>query len=136
MSLPFQSLKNLSDIADSLMGENSTFPGPSRPILSNIRSNIDYDRNNLSILGGYMNKLYFNLLRILPFIGRLGDLMERESLINNEKDRKDLEKMAKNVGMAFAELNKATEPIPYLLENLCVGKNIGECQISENNSSN
>ena len=34
MTLPFKNIQNLSKIADTLMGENSTFPGPSRPQLS------------------------------------------------------------------------------------------------------
>jgi hypothetical protein len=34
ISLPFQCLQKLGTISDKLMGENATFPGPNRPILS------------------------------------------------------------------------------------------------------
>jgi len=86
-------------------------------------------------LGGYLSKLYFNILRILPFIGRLGDLMERESLITNEIERKEIEKLSQNLGNAFSEINKAIQPLPSILENLKIGKNTGESQILENSSS-
>ena len=129
-------MHNLGAIADSLHGDNSTFPGPNRPQLSkkNIKV-LDYERNNMTILGGYTNKLYFNLIRILPFLGRLGDLLERESLVTKEEERREIEILAQNMSVALSEMNKAITPLTPLLENLKIGKNVGESKIINNNES-
>ena len=64
-------------------------------------------------------------------MGRLGDLLERESLITGEKERQEMEKLSHNVGLALSELLKTVQPLPALLENLKVGKSVGESHIIE-----
>jgi hypothetical protein len=57
--------------------------------------------------------------------------MERESLITNESERKEIEKLSQNLGNAFSEINKAIQPLPSILDNLKIGKSAGESQILE-----
>ena len=92
---------------------------------------IDYERNNLTVLGGFTNKLYFNLLRILPFVGRLGDLLERESLITDSQERKEIELLSHQIGSAFKEIKNSIEPVFSIYENIKLGPNPGQSTIVE-----
>jgi len=119
----------MGSIVNSLMGQNSMFPGPSMPQLN-------VPRNSLVLLGGFLHSYQFQLTRLIPFISRLSDLMQRESLITNANERHQVELLAHSVGMALEELSSATTPILSLMQNVHLGNLPGEVSLSDRRSQN
>lgn len=117
----------MGSIVNSLMGQNSMFPGPPMPLLN-------VPRNSLVLLGGFLNSYQFQLTRLIPFIARLSDLMQRESLITNANERHQVELLAHSVGMALEELAAATTPILSLMQNVHLGNNPGEVSLTDRSS--
>ncbi len=48
---------------------------------------LNVDLNALVELGGFVRAFPFQLTRMLPLVGRLGDLLSRESLITDTSHR-------------------------------------------------
>ena len=63
------------------MGDDTQFPGPPMPQLP-------FERNPIVLLGSYMSNLAFNMSRMIPYLQRCGDLLQRESLLTNPDQRK------------------------------------------------
>jgi hypothetical protein len=58
-----------------------------------------------------------------PFVQRMGELLQRESQMINQEDRKDAEKMARILGKAFDEQARISASISHLLEGISMGDN-------------
>jgi hypothetical protein len=56
------------------------FPGPPMP-------QMEVERNVVVLLGSYLSNLNLQLQRLAPLMTRTGDLMQRESLLNDEANR-------------------------------------------------
>lgn len=67
--LPFNVLYTLGTMITQLSGENSIFPGPPLPQMGS--------RNNVQILGSYLSNWHFQMMRLLPYIYRLGEILQR-----------------------------------------------------------
>ena len=94
-----------------MMGRDAVFPGPIMPQLP-------FDRNILVLLGSYMSGLAFNMTRIAPLLQRCGDLLQRESLLTNPRDRQMTSEMANNLGRALEEISRATGSTAHLYRTL------------------
>jgi len=70
-----------------MMGREAHFPGPIMPQL-------EFERNIMVLLGSYMSVLSFNMMRLGPLLQRCGDLLQRESLLTNPRDRQMTQDMA------------------------------------------
>ncbi len=113
----------MGNIVNSLMGPGTSFPGPPMPMLN-------VARNPVVLLGGFLNAYQFQLTRLIPLISRLGDLMQRESLMTNSNERHQVQLLAQAVGRAMEELSAATTPVLPLLRNVTMGNNPGEVRIN------
>jgi hypothetical protein len=82
------------------------------------------------LLGSYMNNMAFNMQRMIPFLQRCGDLMQRESLLTNADHRRQTAEMAIVLGSMLEELAKATGSVAHLYKHLEIGPNPGECRIN------
>jgi hypothetical protein len=111
--LPYGHLHNLAQIINSLTGTRSNPHSPQIPALP-------FPRNSLSQLGHFLNFYQFQLLRLLPFLSRLADLLQRESLITNSYDRSELQSLARSIGTAMKELQTATQRVSGLFQELDV----------------
>lgn len=74
------------------------------------------------MLGSYMNNLALNLQRIIPFMQRCGDLMQRESLLSAPRDRHLTEEMAHNIGRAFEDIARATGSVAHFYRDIRIGE--------------
>lgn len=70
------------------------------------------------LLGSYMAGLAFNFTRLAPILQRCGDLMQRESLLVNQRDRQMTSDMANTIGRALEEVSKATGSVAHLYRTL------------------
>lgn len=120
--LPFAHVSNIGSIVNALMGPGANFPPPRMPALN-------VDRNPLVLLGGFLSTYQFQIMRLIPFISRIGDLMQRESLISDPQERGMLQQIANRVGDALFELDSATRPVIDLLRNLQIGPQPGQFRI-------
>ena len=122
ISLPFDRLHNIGAIINELHGNNSSFPPPRMPQLP-------FQRNPMTLLGGYLHNYEFQVLRFLPFISRVSDLLQRESLITDPEERVMLQNMAQRVSAGLNELAAATAPVAGMLGQLQVGQAPGQFQL-------
>jgi len=123
IELPHRHVFNMGNIVNSLMGPGTSFPGPPMPMLN-------VPRNPVVLLGGFLNAYQFQLTRLIPLISRLGDLMQRESLMANSNERHQVQLLAQAVGRAMEELAAATTPVLPLLRNVTMGNNPGEVRLN------
>ena len=65
-----------------------------------------------------MAGLAFNFTRLAPILQRCGDLMQRESLLVNQRDRQMTSDMANTIGRALEEVSKATGSVAHLYRTL------------------
>jgi hypothetical protein len=75
---------------------------------------LPFERTPILLLGSYLNNLTNQIQRLLPFMTRTGDLMQRESLIKESADRVATAEMANQVGDALEMVSKATGAIAHL----------------------
>ena len=122
IKLPHQTLFEISQQCNKLMGENTTFPGPPMPQLP-------FDRNPMVLLGSYMCNLAFNMQRMIPYMQRCGDLLQRESLMTNPEHRQQTTELATALGAMLEELAKASGSVAHLYKNMEVGPNPGNVRI-------
>ena len=93
------------------MGPQSMFPGPIMPQLP-------FERNIMVLLGSYMSGMAFNFNRLAPMLQRCGDLLQRESILTNARDRHMTNEMANNLGRALEEISRATGSVAHLYRTL------------------
>jgi len=87
INLPHQVVQELGFACDGLSGEGSRMPGPPMPQLP-------FDRTPILLLGSYLNNLTNQIQRVLPYMTRTGDLMQRESLLTTNENRISTAEMA------------------------------------------
>jgi len=86
---------------------------------------LPFERNFMVLLGSYMSGLAFNLNRVAPLLQRCGDLLQRESLLNNPRDRQMTSEMANNLGRAMEEISRATGSVAHLYRTLQIQNQVG-----------
>lgn len=106
------------------MGYNSSFPGPVMPPTG-------LPRNSLVMLGGFLYAYQFQMLRLIPFLSRLADLLQRESQMTSPQDRLQTQMLANQIGKALNEISLATTPVVDLFKNLTIGERPGEYIITQ-----
>jgi len=111
IQLPHQLLHSIGSICNTMMGPQSQFPGPIMPQLP-------FDRNIMVLLGSYMSVMAFNFTRLAPLLQRCGDLLQRESLLTNPRDRHMTNELANNLGRALEEVARATGSVAHLYRTL------------------
>jgi hypothetical protein len=84
------------------------------------------------LLGSYMTNLSFNMSRMIPYMQRCGDLLQRESLVTNAEHRQQIEDMANVLGSMFEHLSKASGSVAHFYKNMEIGPNPGMCRIEPN----
>lgn len=57
-------------------------------------------------------------------------MLQRESLINTQEDRVQVQQISQSLGNALDDLNTATAPVVPLLKGLTMGNNSGEFSFS------
>ena len=90
---------------------------------------LPFDRNPIHLLGSYMTNLAFNLQRLLPFMQRCGDLMQRESLLTNADHRRKTAELAIVLGSALEEIARASGSTAHLYKNLELGPQTGQVRL-------
>jgi hypothetical protein len=79
---------------------------------------LPFERNMMVLLGSYMAGLAFNFTRLAPLLQRCGDLLQRESLLVNQRDRRMTSEMANSIGRALEEVSRATGAVAHLYRTL------------------
>lgn len=120
--LPFDHVHNLGQIVNGMMGPNASFPHPPMPQLP-------MNRNTLVLLGGFLYNYQFQLMRLIPFLSRLSDLLQRESLVTEAQQRADLQRFSRAMGAAMQEINLATQPVVELFQMMEIGPSPGQYHI-------
>lgn len=126
--LPFAHVHNLGQIVNGMMGPNTSFPHPPMPQLP-------VSRNTLVLLGGFLYNYQFQLMRLIPFLSRLADLLQRESLITEAQQRADLQRFSRAMGAAMREINLATQPVVDLFQMMEIGPAPGQYHIRVHDTS-
>ena len=86
---------------------------------------LDLPRNSITALGVFLYNYQFQLSRLLPFISRVADLFQRESLIATPGERLQTQRMARQIGLALHEIIYATAPIAHLIRDVQLGESSG-----------
>jgi hypothetical protein len=81
------------------------------------------------LLGSYMTNMAFNMQRMIPYMQRCGDLLQRESLLTNAEHRKQTQEMAIAIGAMMEELSRATGSVAHFYKHLEIGPSPGVCKI-------
>eukprot|EP00347_Sterkiella_histriomuscorum_P022410 403338593 len=118
IQLPHQNVFQIGSICNQMMGRDAQFPGPMMPQLP-------FDRNMCVLLGSYLNNLSQNLQRLLPFMQRCGDLLQRESLLQNPRDRTLTQDLAHQVGRALEEVARSSASVAHFYREINLGENPG-----------
>jgi len=93
---------------------------------------LPFDRNPIHLLGSYLTNLSFAMQRLIPFMQRTGDLLQRESLLTNANQRRQAAEMAIVVGTALEHVAKATGSTSHLYKNFELGPEPGLCKLKVN----
>jgi hypothetical protein len=97
-----------------MYGPDANFPGPPMPQLQ-------VDRNIVVLLGSYLTNLILQIQRLSPLMTRCGDLMQRESQLTNEAERKLTQELANNIGKALEDISRATGSVAHMFKSLEMG---------------
>lgn len=127
--MPFNHLSAIDTLINQMMGPSSRFPSSKLPVPSILREHVDIHRNSLTNLGVFLHEYQFQLTRLIPFISRLADLFQRESLIAEPRDRLEAQEIARSVGKALHEIVQATSPIAGLVEQVKLGDRPGNFRL-------
>lgn len=90
---------------------------------------VDVPRNSLTTIGHFLYTYQFQLMRLIPFISRLADLFQRESLMVYPHDRVHMQVLAQNVGQALHEIVYATAPVAHLIRDVQIGEEPGSFRL-------
>jgi len=107
------------------MGNDAQFPGP--PM-----AQLPFERNPMVLLGSYLTNLAFNMQRMIPYMQRCGDLLQRESLLTNPEHRLKTCEMAIILGSLLEEVSKASGSVAHFYKNMEIGPNPGNVRIEPN----
>lgn len=69
-----------------------------------------------------MTNLALNLQRLIPLLQRCGDLMQRESLLTQARERVSTQEMAHNIGKALEEVTRASGSVAHFYRDLQMGE--------------
>ena len=76
-----------------------------------------------------MSNLAFNMQRMVPFMQRCGDLLQRESLLASAEHRRQTTEMTVAVGAMMEELAKATGSAAHLYKTMDLGPQPGASRL-------
>lgn len=93
-------------------------------------------KNTLVLLGEFLYSYQFQLLRLIPFISRLSDLLQREAHITQLQDRIQTQALSVEIGKAMNEIVLATVPVVDFFRNLQLGERPGEFRLPQLNQTN
>ena len=125
IKLPHETLFELNKISNRMMGNQANFPGPPMPQLP-------FDRNPILLLGSYLSNLSFTMQRLLPYMQRCGDLMQRESLLTVADNRRKTAEMAILIGQSLEHIAKAAGATAHMFKNFELGPSPGQCRLDVN----
>lgn len=120
--MPHDRLHNLGAITNSMAGMYASFPGP-------LVLPPSIPRNSLVVIGSFLYNYQMELLRILPYISRLSELLQREALITHPNQRHQVEWLSRQTGLALHELIYSTAPIAHLIRDLQIGDTPGSYRL-------
>ena len=120
--ITYRNIQEIGEINCALNGPNSVFHPPPMPPLTN-------DRNSMHILGAYLYNLNMQLLRMAPYLSRLSDFFQREHLVTNAQDRRDIQHMSNLIGNGLVHLIYSLAPVAHLFRDIQIGDNPGQFRI-------
>ena len=83
---------------------------------------LPFERNISVLLGSYLNNLALNMQRLIPFMQRCGDLMQRESLLHQSRDRHMTTELANTIGRALEEVARASGSVAHFYRSVSLGE--------------
>ena len=119
ISLPFDRVHHLGGLVNEMHGSGASFPPPRMPMLP-------FQRNPMTLLGGFLHNYELQVLRFLPFVSRVSDLLQRESLITDPNERAQLQALVQRVSAGLNEISAATTPVAAMLSQLQIGQAPGQ----------
>ena len=90
---------------------------------------LPFERNTSVLLGSYMSNLALNLQRLIPFMMRCGDLMQRESLLTNARDRNMTTNLANMIGSTLEEVARSTGSVAHFYRSVHLGEAPGSIRL-------
>lgn len=109
-----RNISNLQNLVNQMNGNLLNGEIPQIP-------NLNYPVNILTTFGNTLKNYHNNLMRFLPYVNNLSDLLQRESLITNPTDRQNANKLAKNVLTGIREISNSNKMIDQFLVGLEFG---------------
>lgn len=120
--LPFNVLYTLGTLITQLNGEGATFPGPPLPHMGS--------RNNVQVMGAFLSNWHFQMMRALPYIYRLGELLQREPALEDSLQREDVNVLLARLSPILEHIVMSTNPVINVYRNLRLGSNPGQFTVS------
>lgn len=121
MTLPHNELIQLGLLNNQMMGANAVFPGPATPQVAH--------RNSVQLLGSYLHQYQFQMQRLLPYLQKLSELMQRENLLTDVNDRMETQNLSHHISESLQQIISSTQPVISLFQNLQMGNRPGEFRI-------
>jgi hypothetical protein len=90
---------------------------------------LQVERNIVVLLGSYLTNLALQLQRLLPYMARAGDLMQREASLPSQADRELTQDLVKNLGKALEDVSRATGSVAHFYRTLEMGANGGAASV-------
>ena len=90
---------------------------------------LPFDRNMGVLLGSYMSNLALNLQRLIPFMMRCGDLLQRESLLQQTRERNMTTHMANLIGRTLEEVARSTGSVAHFYRSVQLGEAPGNVRL-------
>lgn len=122
INLPHEYLHNANMSMNQMMGPGSMFPGP--PLPPN-----GIPRTASVVLGSYLEHLQFTLSRLLPFIWRSGEILQREQHMVNSLDRADAQSMINQTGRVMEQCARALLLSAHYFRDFRIGEAPGEFRV-------
>ncbi len=94
---------------------------------------LPFERNTTVQLGSYMSNLAFNLQRLAPILTRCGDLMQRESILVNPRDRQLTTDLANTLGGALEGVARTTGTTAHFYRGLNLNAAPGQGSVNIQN---
>lgn len=116
--LPFQTLYQAGILINQLTGEGSNFPGPPLPQQGS--------RNNAQVIGGFLSNWHFQMMRLLPFVYRLGEILQREPGLNVTEHRQETNNLLTRITPIMNMMAGCTTEVTTLLNGFRLGSNAGQ----------
>lgn len=126
--LPFQTLYQAGISINQLTGEGSVFPGPPLPQHG--------ARNNAQVIGGFLSNWHFQMMRLLPFVYRLGEVLQREPGLNVLEHRQETNNLLTRITPIMGMMATCTTEVMALLNGFRLGNNVGQFSTTTQNVQN